>query len=275
MRLLLVLLCFFSSLAATDLKPWFGNEYETEIRVRGLYQGYHRADTVCPRCYKCGNNDMFTTLSAAYPFRRYCGEFEATTAFTHHQNGRWDNFRITGRYQWLDELLEDPFSFVTGITLTEPFSRALHDVSSFHHSHIECELHASIGKKYGCLGSKEYIFRYWGVVGIGVGVEGSPWVRGDASFEYTSDGVNQIRGFMHTLWGAGKKPLQPRFFKGYGNVKHQSIDLGIGYDYIMGRWGTMSVWYARRVYAHNFPEDVNLVLFQYYYPFGSQTYYDY
>ena len=147
----------------------------------------------------------------------------------------------------------------------------MHDISSFHHGHIEGEVHLSFGKKYGYPCSKDYLFRWWNVVGIGIADEGSPWIREDAACEYNYDDVHQFRGFVNTLWGTGKDNLHPHHFKGYGNIKHKSVDVGIRYGYTIGCWGTLSIQYARRVYAYNFPKNANLALFEYYFPFGYQS----
>lgn len=268
---LLFLLLFIPLLCeATDLKPWFGNEYEVEIRAKILYQNYDSISIPHHRSFKHNENDAFMTLSAAYPFKRYCGEFEATAADTRYQRYRWDNFRITGRYQWLTEAHGDDFTLVTGITLTEPFSRALHDISSFHHGHIEGEFTLSFGQKYGFPCSNDYVFRWWNVTGVGTSDVGEPWAREDLACEYNYEDIHQLRGFVHTLWGFGKRNLRPHHFKGYGKINHKSVDLGIRYSYSLGCWGTVSIQYARRVFAYNFPENANLALFEYYFPFGSQ-----
>ena len=89
---------------ATDLKPWFENEYEAVMRSSVLYQNYHsiaiphHPDFKPKENFNREQNDAFITLSALYPFKRYCGEFEATAAYTRYEKFRWDNFRITGRY---------------------------------------------------------------------------------------------------------------------------------------------------------------------------------
>lgn len=262
LKLFLILIFVPHLCWATEHKPWFGNEYEAELRATLLYQNYDS--------YGRDANDLFTTLSAAYPFRRYCGEFEVTAAHTHHQNHRIDNFRITGRYLWLDDTDSDPYSLVTGITITEPLSRALHDISSFHHGHIEGEVFLSAGKKYGYPCSADYLFRWWNVIGVGVADESCAWFREDAAFEYNYDDVHFFRGFMNSSWGTGNHRLHPHDFKGYGNIQHRSIDLGLRYSY-NSCWGTFSIQYERRVYAHNFPKNANLVLFEYYLPIGNQT----
>lgn len=257
---------------ATDLKPWFGNNYEVEVRSVLLYQNYHSISTLHRNDFKRNENDLFWTLSAAYPFKRYCGEFEVTAADTHQQkHGGWDNFRVTERYQWLNDIERDPLSLVTGITFTVPYSRALHDISSFHHGHVEAEATLSFGQKYGYPETNNYIFRWWNVIGVGVAEEGSPWVRGDAVYEYNYADVHQFSGFVNTLWGRGKNNLHLHHFKGYGSIEHKSVDLGMRYSYAIGCWGRFYIQYARRVYAHNFPENVNLVLLEYYFHFGTQS----
>lgn len=270
LNILLFIFSFFPFMcAATDLKPWFGREYEFEIRTTLLYQNYDSLAIPHHSSEIHTANDVFLTLSVAYPFRRYCGEFEATAAHTHHQHYRWDNFRVTGRYQWMDETDGCPFSLVTGITITEPYSRALHDISSFHHGHIEVEAHLSFGKKYGYPCSQLYLFRWWNVIGIGKAEEDDPWYREEVACEFAYDTIHQFRGFIHALWGAGGKHLRPHDFRGYGDIKHRSIDLGVRYSYTLDCWGTLSLQYARRVYARNFPADANLVTFEYYFPFNN------
>jgi len=266
--LLLLFLPLFGM--ATELKPWFGNDYEVELRATLLQQTYNKVEVPDSKSFKHSENDGFMTLSAAYPFGRYCGEFEATGALTRHQRCGWDNFRLTGRYQWLNETEGDPFSIVTGLTFTEPYSRALHDISSFHHGHIEGEAHLSFGKKYGYPTTNQYRFRWWNVVGFGISDVGSPWVRGDAACEYNHEETHQLRTFINTLWGMGKNNIREHHFKGYGKIRHKSVDVGIRYGYTTECWGTLSIQYARRVFAYNFPENANLVSLEYYLPFGTQ-----
>jgi hypothetical protein len=259
---------------ATDRKPWFGSQYEVELRASALYQNYHSLSSGGHRL-RCSANDIFLTASAAFPFKRYCGEFEATEASTRHQQGRWDNFRITGRYQWLNKTSGDPITLVTGITITEPYSRALHDVSSFHHGHLEGEFFISLGKEYGFPCSQDYLFRWWVVSGIGTAEKGSAWLREEGAAEYNYCDLHIFRLFVETLWGLGKKRLFPHHFRGYGRIHHQSVDIGIRYSLELGSFGTFSFQYARRVYALNFPKDANLALFEYYLPFGRQNYTNY
>lgn len=264
----LFLLPLFSH--AADLKPWFGNDYDAEIHFSTLYQNYKGVEAPHHRYSKRNENDVFFNFSLEYPYQRYCGEFEAILAHTRHQNCRWDNFQFTGRYKWLDDNEGDPVSLVIGLTFIEPFSRALHDISSFHHGHIEGEINLSFGKQYGSCLNEDWVYRWWNVVSFGVADVGSPWMWEDVAFEHNLYSVHRIRYFLHSLWGFGKNNLSEKHFKGYGSIQHRSVDLGIRYSYNLGCRGSLSIQYARRVYAHNFPDNANLVLFEYNLPFGTQ-----
>jgi hypothetical protein len=232
-----------------------------------VFQEYSSIQTP-KREYTRNANDYFWTLSAAFPFRRYRAEFEFTAAHTHHQHLGFDNFRISYAYSLLDDR-EDPFSLMVGMILGEPYSRALHDVSSFHHGHLESEFFLTMGGRIGPCYNKDYTFRYWNVVGLGCSDRGSSWIREDAAIEFKVE-MHEFRVFANTLWGLGHDNLKLNCFKGYGRIQHRSVDVGFRYGCSFDCFGTLSVQYARRVYAHNFPQQANLVMFEYYLPFGSQ-----
>jgi hypothetical protein len=267
---LLILAPFLSHSHAIDVMPWIENEVEMEIRAETLFQSYNSIQN--PRHdFKRHEQDYFWTLSASFPFRNYRGEFEFTAAHTRHQCRRIDNYRISWCYQWLDDTLDDdPLSLMTGIILTEPMTRALQDVSSFHHGHIEGEFFLSFGQRFGPSCSKDYSFRYWNVCGVGTADFGSAWIREDAAMEFNDQDVQYLRLFTNTLWGLGRHHIRPQCFKGYGKIKHRSIDIGCRYGVLLGCFGTLSVQYARRVFTRNFPKNANLVLLEYDLPFGSQ-----
>jgi hypothetical protein len=269
LKIFFFLICLSSIIHATDLKPWFGKEYEVELRASILYQNY---DSIAsPRFNTFDSaNDAFLNASAAYPFRRYCGEFEATVARTHHQNYRWDNFRFTGRFQPLDDREGDCISLVAGLTFIQAFSRALHDVSSFHHGHFEGLFTISAGKKYGFTTYHDYLYRIWNVLGVGAGDVGVPWVMDYFAFEYIYNDFHHLRCFTDILWGTGSQNIVRHCFDGYGFIKHRSVDVGFRYSYDVGRCGTLSLQYARRLYAWNFPKNANLFFLEFYLPFGTQ-----
>jgi hypothetical protein len=270
-------LCVLPALCnAADLRPWFGKEYEVELGLSLLYQNYSSLATSCRRQATQGSNSAFLTLHAQYPFRLYCVEFEATAAASCRQHPGWDNFRLIGRRQLLRESEGLPATLTAGFILTQPLTRALHDISSFHHGHLEGEAFLSLGKSYGgCAEDEDFSFRCWAVGGIGTADVGLPWIRADAACEYNIRNKHKWRLILNTLWGNGKKPLNPCHFKGYGCIHHQSIDCGLRYTYGPCCCGELRAQYLQRVYARNFPDNAHLLFFEYCYPFGVQLPYDY
>lgn len=272
-----VILLLPFSLTATDFSPWLTRDFEIETRGTALYQTYNKVDTPDGDLHHRGD-DRFYTLSAEGTLScvpmldmTLCGfnaEFETTIADTHHQHPCIDNFRLTMRYRLFDDVMdEDPFTLVAGATMTQAFKHSLHDISSFHHGQIEGELHVTIGKEEPCM---EYWFtRKWAVFGVGMGDIGSVWFRGDAVWERNWYEQHQLRFFLHSLWGLGGDNISlMKPFRGYGPINHQSVDLGTRYTYIFCNYATISFEYTRRVYAKNFPDQANLYLISYMYPFG-------
>lgn len=262
---------------ATDFSPWMTRDFEIEARATALYQTYPRVTTPEGALHHRGD-DRFYTLSAestvsCIPIfdQTLCGfnvEFETTIADTHHQHPCIDNFRLTARYLLLDDVMdEDPVTLVVGATMTQAFKHSLHDISSFHHGQIEGELHFTIGKEEPFM--EYWLTRKWAVFGVGMGDIGSVWLRGDAVWERNWLEQHQVRLFMHSLWGLGGDNISLiKSFRGYGPISHHSVDLGARYTYIFCNYATFSFEYSRRVYARNFPEQANLYLISYVYPFG-------
>jgi len=263
-RAISILLALPVLASATELIPWYGNDLEIETRATYLFQSYRSVDGSCG---KRSSNDHFLTLSALVPYDCWCAELEATWADTCKPSFGWDNFRLTGRYRILDDIIGDCVTLVTGVTLTKAFRPARRDISSFHHGGIEVEGHVTVGQEVSC--EQFWTSRWWGVLGLGVGDVGSAWIRGDAAWETNICERHIIRLFGKTLWGLGGRKLCVRKFHGYGSIHHQSIDLGLRYSYWTDLCDiTLAVEYSRRVYAKNFPRRADHIMLRLLYPFG-------
>lgn len=256
--------CFLMS---TEFSPWLSRDFEIETRGTILYQNYNHINTGHGRVHRHAN-DQFYTLSADISGLNWSAEIETTLANTHSQRPALDNLRITGRYRLFNDIEDDWLTITPGFTLTKAFKHSVRDVSSFHHGEIEAELTLALGREFSC--GAFWQSRWWTVLGVGEGDHGYPWLRGDLNWDYNWWDLQQLRLFAHTLWGLGHKNISnhPFHFHGYGPIRHQSVDLGIRYSYLFEFGGTFSLEYARRVYAHNFPAQANLILAQFLYPFG-------
>ena len=267
MKLPVVAAALFLSaqIAAIELKPWYERDLELYPRANVLYQDYNLVNSSSGSRHR-NAHDVFTTFGISGSFQPWEVWVEMTLADTRHRPYGFDNCRIMGRYQWLSDTVGDPFCLTTGLIVTGAEKRAVHDISSFHHGLCDVELNVSAGKETICL--QDWVTRYWGVLGLGMGTEGLPWMRADLAWEknYCQDGV--LRVFLNSLWGFGYRSLSFHHFYGYGNVRHQSIDLGVRLTKISACWGVFYFEYAYRIFARNFPAQTSLFVFNYCYPFG-------
>lgn len=260
-------LFYFCQGSATEYEPWLGNFYEFELRSSLKYQGYAWLASGLHHT-KYTSNDVFLNLnlSNAIPDPSMSGEFEVIEARTRRQRGEIDQLKLTGRYLWQDDIAGDPYSLITGLSYIQAFKNSLRDVSSFHHGLYSAEFFVSIGQESAdeCLWGS----RWWGIFAIGIAEQGSPWLRFRLNYDKRWYEKHDLSLFLHSLWGLGGKHLHLGDFHGYGPIKHQSIDLGLRYTYVLEYYGNASLEYSYRIYASNFPAYVHRVFAQVLYTFG-------
>lgn len=259
--------CLPVLLSATELAPWLSRDYEIQPRATFLFQNFRKINSPEGDLH-APTSSQFYTLSGEYGRKGVSGEIEVTFANSHKQRPAWDNIRLTGRYLvWNDVDRADPVTLTAGITLTQAFKHSVHDISSFHHGKLAAEFHLAAGRESVC--EQFWSSRFWGVAGFGFADTGSPWVRADAAWEHNWYDLYQLRLFVHSLWGLGHNNLKTTHdFDGYGPIHHQSVDCGIGFYYRLECTGIISVEYAHRVYARNFPANANIAKVSFVYPFS-------
>lgn len=267
-KLLSILFFLYSFQAnSTEYQPWLGNYYEFEFRSSVDYQGSGWL-TSGSHLKKYTANNIFLNLSFcnAIPDPSLGIEFEVTEARTRVQHGEIDNLKLTGRYLWQDDVAGDSISLITGLSYTQAFKKSLKDPNSFHHGLHNTEFFISFGKE----NPDEWLWgsRLWCVCALGIAEQGSPWLRFNVDADKRWCEKHEMSLFVHSLWGFGHKNLYLHDFQGYGPIKHQSIDFGMRYTYVLEYYGCASVEYSYRVYAHNFPAYVHSVIAQILYTFG-------
>jgi len=85
--------------------------------------------------------------------------------------------------------------------------------------------------------------------------------------------INLLQGLASTFLAMGTlvqnpKSLHPGHFRGYGNIHHQSIDLGLSYRYLFDIGLNVELSYSYRCFAKNCPQNVNAIMCMFEYPFG-------
>lgn len=266
-RLSGALFLFQITCSATEYAPWFEKPLEVHWNSTYTFQTYHSVAASKGSSNK-SSNDNFLHTSFAANFLGYAAEVEALAAQTSQRPFGWDSIKATGRYQLMDDVVDDQLSLTAGVSVGKAWKVAVHDLSSFHHGRLESEFHLACGKEFSDVSL--WKSRLWGVALAGVADSGSPWLRFDSSFERNYCDFLRLRFSVDTLWGLGKQGLNlKRDFHGYGSIQHQSVDLKTKVSYFLESVpGFLSLEYGYRVYAKNFPKNTSRVMLQFYYSFS-------
>ena len=261
------LFCLLASQAlALEQEPWFGNAFEWIFKADYTYSRFTSvANSVCP--LSSPSNDNFLFFDILFSLPEYEATVEAEFAETPRQPFSWRSFALQAEKQWLDDIAGDPVSFVTGLNIRAVSTKSLRDVSCPYHANGNIEGTLSLGKEW----SKEDLWtnRIFGLFGVGTGNRGSPWVRALLSYGYNIEDTHQLSLWAETYIGTGNQTeVFIDHFDGYAKIAHRSLDIGIGYAYVLPIWGSFHFDYVRRVIARSFPERVNFFTFRYELPFS-------
>lgn len=256
-----------SSASALETQPWLGNKYEFDFETAFIYSRWRTVEGAATQLGGVSNNyDLF--LDLGFTPEANC-DFRAELEFadTRQMNFNWRSVAIQGRYQWLDDISGDVVSLTTGLNLRGVPDRALRDVACPYASNANLEFTASVGKEWSTDGA--WKMRTYGYATIGMANKGYPWTHEMAVFQYNWKNTHALFLYALGYFGFGNEQhVHVHHFDGWGNVQHQSIDLGFTYRYKFNVWGTLSLFYAYRVFAHNYPEHVNFVGVAYRIPFS-------
>jgi hypothetical protein len=171
------------------------------------------------------------------------------------------------RHLWLDEFVGDPFSLTSGVVLRGVTHYSLKDLSSPYHGEFDAELNTAIGREWSQ--GPFWTYRIFALGALGIANKGSGWAKAFAAFEGNGSDTHQYGIFAEGYFGFGsKESVNARHFHGWGLIHHQSIDLGIRYQYQLQLWGAFSIAYAYRPFARSYPEHVNTLILSYHLPFS-------
>ena len=171
------------------------------------------------------------------------------------------------RYLFLDDIAGDPITCVSGAQLFYVPTRNMRDVSSPYHGQVNLQWGVCLGKEIdrGAL----WLARFETFFAVGIANRGAPWFSAFLTAKFQWGRSHQVHLFSEGLFGFGHRDVVDlsRFY-GYGNIGHHSIDLGVGYRYLLGVWGSFTARYGYRVYARAFPQNVHAITLQYELPFS-------
>ena len=236
---------------AIETLPWYGRDLELHLRATSLTQQYNRVN-VGDGSRARASFDEFLTLGMEGSYSEWQVEFETELAHSRDHEFGFDHFTLAGRYQVFDDILGDPVTATAGIRLIRALKSGLYDISSFHHGKSEAVFSLAVGRETAF--RADWLSRVWGSFGFGIADFGSPWLEGDLAWEKNWPFEARLSIFTHLLGGFGKNHLNIHHFRGYGPIRHRSIDVGFKYDLMTDCYGIIGLGYAYRVYAKNFPQ---------------------
>lgn len=251
---------------AIDYKPWYGRIFEIDASADILMQGFTHVDTK-HGSGKHSEFDAFIDLSASMEvWDGIAAQLEVIAAQTREHHFNMDAIRLTGKYQWLNDIIGDPVSLSTGLTLSTIFPACRRNLATFDHGGIGCEGHIAVGREVSCM--QFWTSRLWGVFAMGIADVGSPWLRANFAWEHNWWDRHRLELAADTIWGLGRNGLDLHHFHGYGPVQYQAVDLALRYNYQFDCGLVLGAGYGYRVYARYAPENVNFVMLRIMYPFG-------
>lgn len=254
-------LCF-----ALEERPWFGQMLEFYFRPQYSYSFFDEVDHASVPLTSTHhqhllNFNLETSVPDTWDYQIELNFADATPISWYYRS-----FAIQVTKLWLDDVCGDPVSLTTGLSYRDSSSRLRRSLFTPFHARANFELHTSVGKEWSqrC----DWIFRTYATFAIGQGTKGSPWLRGDLFLWYNLCDTHRFRLYAKSYFGLGSQTLVPTDnFQGWGEIRHQSIDLGVSYEYAFTCWGSLRFDYLHTVYAKSYLEHVNAFWFTYELPF--------
>jgi hypothetical protein len=143
----------------------------------------------------------------------------------------------------------------------------MRDVSSPYHAQGNLEIGVAAGKEIDS--TYQWLWRFWGFVGTGIGNRGYPWLRPILTAEGKFQLRHKLKLSAEGYFGFGDRSrVNIDDFNGYAKVQHRSIDIGLNYTYLFEIWGALAVQYSFRIYAHSFPQHTSIFTAEYRFPFS-------
>lgn len=259
--------CALSSLAALEVEPWLGNVWEFRFNPAYTYSWFDQVQGGLPQLQNPYHVNLLYLDLAVAPTEMMGLDVDAEFVETTKQSMGYRSCAFQYRSQLWDDIVGDRATLTTGISLRGVSRHSLKDISCPYASDLNVELNAALGKEWNRGSDWSVRIFVWGAVGKAN--QGSPWIRFIGSIE--GQQFQRHRFGLHALGDFGfgsKETVSTEDFNGYARIHHQSVDVGARYAYVFDIWGHLTLAYTRRVYAHAFPEDVNMLTLSYTLPFS-------
>ncbi len=258
---------FPGAVNALPQEPWLGDIYEFFFDGSYTFSYWRRvADAVQGPHHRSNDNNIFLGIGFTGS-DNWDVDLEVEFAKTTELSFNWQSLAGQWRYLWLNDVIGDPVSLITGISLRGVHHRNLKDISCPYAAEVNLEGHLSVGKEHSC--GPLWCFRGWAFGAVGIANRGSPWTRLQATFEVNRQDKHQFDLFSRADFGFGRRhKINIDHFNGYASIRTRSVEVGAGYRYLFEIWGELRFEYVRRVYAKAAPDGINYFTVWYHLPFS-------
>jgi len=255
------------NLFSLEEAPWLGDVYQFQLYTDFAYSQYSKISHAVKQPSYAYNNYVNDFSFVFTPTEKIDLEASVNMARTPHQTYGFRSAAFQARCLFLDDVAADPITLTAALNTRAVGGRAVRDVSSPYASYWNGEAGVSVGKEFTKDENWKTRGYLWGSVGLAN--HGSFWNRYHASFEARILKNQRIEAFSTGYFGYGsKKEVDIEHFKGWGFIRHRSVDIGGKYSCLTDLWGTLSVSYACRVWAYSYPEREWTVQVSYTLPFS-------
>lgn len=264
----LSLFVFLGNLAAAiEVQPWFGDVYEFHFLGSYAYSWFESVQNSRPHFHQFFQSHLAYFGLDFSPSPVWSIDADLQFADTSAMTFNFRTIALQARYLWLDDIIGDPVSLVTGGNIRVTGTRSLKDVSCPSHGTVDFELNFSLGKEFDV--SDTWRYRAWIFGAVGHANRGAPWVRAITAFEMNISDLHKWAVYASGINGYGRHThINVDHFFGYARIREKAIDLGIRYGYRIGVWGTLRADYLYRVLAKTAPRNVNTVMVSWLLPFS-------
>ena len=262
-----VLLGLSGTASALETRPWLSDEYAFNFGTAFTYSRYHQVEGAAVQLSAPRNDRDFLLDLSFTPGAQFDMQGEIELAKTNSINWTLRSAALQARYQMLDDISGDPLSLTFGMNVRGAPHHFLRDVGTPYAAECNVEMSCAAGKEWSKDGM--WTMRTYGFATVGIANRGLPWTRELFVWEVNWQDTHRLSLFTAGNVGfGGQQHVNVNHFDGWGKIQHQSVDLGVAYGYHFFLYGTLSVSYAYRLFAHNFPERVNAFALSYCVPFS-------
>ncbi len=256
-----------SFLGALEESPWLGDVYAFNLHANESYSRYRYIDNAVIQPHYAYNNYVNQISFSFTPAPSLGVEIECEMARTPHQLYGFRAMALGSRYRFFDDIAGDSFSLVLGGVLRSVGGRSVRDVSSPYASYMNYEVQCSLGKEFSK--NANWTSRGYVMGSTGIANHGSFWNRMSAFLEGRFFDSQIFNVFTEGYFGYGSSnKVVIDDFRGWGYVRHSSLDIGASYKYAWLLWGELGISYVYRILAKSYPQNVQTVEISYTLPFS-------